>query len=858
MTISQFLKAGLSVIPCEETKKPIGKWEKWQREIMSEETAKPLFKNAKKIGLVCGKVSGNVELLDIDLKYDETGTLYDRLCAQIPESLMAKFVIQTTVSGGYHFWYKKQSTVEGNQTLAKRKDGKVLIETRGEGGQGIVAPSKGYVVIQGSFDNLQEITDAEHKLLFDIARSFDIRTTAPKQAQAVQTMQTEEITPWDAFNNSHTPQEILEGYGWITGKQNGVHTEMTRPGKTAGEKSAIVTNRVAYIHSTSTIFETEKNLTPFALFAQAEHGGDIKAAAAELSKRGYGTKKEKTTKKEKPKGVQAPSTFVAADNMGFIGGHFLPAGWDSEERCLNYYFYVNSCKSIIKLSPAKMTRQNLLMLAPLDFWTERFPTATSFDILTATDFLVTACNMVGYFSPDKIRGRGAWMDKGRTVFHAGTELIIDGKRHALGKMDMGYIYEMRPAVKIPIENYLPASESAKLTRILQRLNFGTLADSRLLAGHLMLAPICGVLNWRPHLWITGSRKSGKSWLLDGIINVVLRGTSVNFQGNSTEMGVVQKLNNDAFSVAFDEAEGNDEKSANRMQQIIAVARAASTANGAPLTKGTKDGNAIERYIRSTFLFCSINPQITLDSDKRRFCILEFAKLKDVKIFEQIESERSDLLAGDYAERFQARAVVMMPQILKSIEVFITAVTILTGDRAVADQIGTLLGGWWHTLNDEVVSLETAKQEADAILQTLSFSAANSDSTDEERCLQAILSPEIRIDSESFMGTKTVGELVEIASDKPTGAGMTRADANERLMRLGLRVLQIDGIECLALLNTSEFIKNLLKKNAPEWSASFHNVLSRLKGAKKMNNTRFAPGTSGRAVGVPISIVFAES
>lgn len=564
---------------------------------------------------------------------------------------------------------------------------------------------------------------------------------------------------------------------------------------------------------------------------------------------------EQPKKTRKTTAKQAPSATPASDKTGFIQGYFMPIGWDSEERVLQYYFYVSSCKSIIKLAAAKMSKQNLLMLAPLEFWVERFAAGGSFDALAAADFLISLSNAIGFFSLDKVRGRGAWLDKGKVVMHAGTQLIIEGQRVPLGT-NTEFIYEMRSPVKVPIESPMEVKESSRLTKMLQLLNFSTAADARLLSGWIAIAPICGVLNWRPHIWLTGTRDSGKSWLLENVINKMLGSLGINFQGNTTEMGIVQRLNNDAFAVTFDEAEGNDERSANRMQGVLSVCRSASSKDGAAQTKGSKDGKAKEYIVRSCFLLSSINPQIALDSDKRRFCVLEIAKLKNNDDFRKIESTRAEMITPDYAGRFQARMISILPVMLRSIETFVSAITAITGTKSVGDQIGTLLGGWWHTLNDEEVTYETAYIEAEAILKAIGQAESAKDSTDEERCLQLILSSEQRIESLDFTGIRTIGELVEIASSRPCATnGIKQDEANDRLKRLGLQVAVQDNIEYLYILNGSKFIKELLQKSGAAWAVSYNIVLSRMKGAIKSPVKRYSAGVSGRGVAIPLNEIF---
>src|SRR3546814_8012987 len=89
---------------------------------------------------------------------------------------------------------------------------------------------------------------------------------------------------------------------------------------------------------------------------------------------------------------------------------------------------------------------------------------------------------------------------------------------------------------------------------------------RSLAGWIAIAVICGALNWRPHVWLTGSSGSGKSWLLDNVIRPLIGAIAVYCQSNSTEAGIRQTLATDARPVLFDEAESEDAKAQVRIQR----------------------------------------------------------------------------------------------------------------------------------------------------------------------------------------------------------------------------------------------------------------------------------------------------
>jgi putative DNA primase/helicase len=556
------------------------------------------------------------------------------------------------------------------------------------------------------------------------------------------------------------------------------------------------------------------------------------------------SQEKKTTKK--PKAERAQGTPPETDKNRFIGGYFKPLGWGNDDSNMLYYFYIRSTMSIVKFKATSLQKQNLLTLAPLDFWLASFPNrdASNFDSNTASDFLINFCNALGYYNTENIRGRGAWQEKTGVIFHTGNQLISDNQRHGLGSIDTNYTYEHRKALNIPVEHPLSVQESAQLTKLVSQLNWNTKADALLLCGFLAIAPICGVLKWRPHLWITGPRGNGKSWVLENIVQEIIGTMAVSVQGTAaTEPAVRQKLNSDALPVTIDEGEGNDERAAQRMQEIIALARAASSEKSPAIAKGGKDGKAVDYFVRSCFLFVSINPQLVNDSDKRRFCVLELKKLSDPTKFVEVEKQAKNTFFEDYGSRFQARMISIASEVQKSIKIFTAAVSKLTEDRAVGDQFGALLGGWWHTWNDKAVTVETAEEEAAIILDWRGVQDDSEDLTDEQRCLQQILSQEIRVESENYIGTKTVGELVEYAKNyQPVNQGRpSQSDANDKLMRLGLRVID----DNLLILNTSVWVKKILFSTP--WANSWNTVLLRLKGASKRGNTRFAAGMAGRCV-----------
>ena len=113
-----------SVIPVKFNKQPnVSSWKPFQEKIPDAFQISDMFsKDTYGIAIIGGKVSGNLEAIDEDLKYDLTGTMHDDFVRQInaqAPGLYEKLLIQKTTSGGHHFIYRC-SVVEGNLKLSSR------------------------------------------------------------------------------------------------------------------------------------------------------------------------------------------------------------------------------------------------------------------------------------------------------------------------------------------------------------------------------------------------------------------------------------------------------------------------------------------------------------------------------------------------------------------------------------------------------------------------------------------------------------------------------------------------------------------------------------------------------------------
>ena len=300
-----FLSRGLSVLPTIAGKKPLGEWKKFQFEKMRFEDVQNYFNNdnVEGIGILCGKVSGNLEVIDVDCKYDKTKRLFENLSDSIYDHLpqvLESFVIVKTVNKGYHIYYRCEE-IAGNQKLASNEDRTVLIETRGEGGYVIAPPSPGYKNV-GTFktDNIPIITKEQRKCLLAICHSFDeVPPTPPQEYRTIhENKEWNGLGSFDDYNHRADVVSLLRSHGWTEVKQTGDKIHLKRPGKTDSYTSGNfhITKRLFYVFSSSTCFDPGRAYNPVQVYTMLECDNDYSIASKQLYDAGYGERRITTSK----------------------------------------------------------------------------------------------------------------------------------------------------------------------------------------------------------------------------------------------------------------------------------------------------------------------------------------------------------------------------------------------------------------------------------------------------------------------------------------------------------------------------------------------------------------------------------
>lgn len=255
-----------------------------------------------------------------------------------------------------------------------------------------------------------------------------------------------------------------------------------------------------------------------------------------------------------------------------------------------------------------------------------------FDQAEAARALIEECVRKGIFDPaGRMRGRGAHrLGAGAgLVLHCGDKLLVsdlkaDGGIKGWRWIDPGvferYVYQAAEPIPRPHYEAVHPAAAEKLLRLLFTWQWKReLLDPRFVLGAIGASMLGGALRWRPNVWITGGKGTGKSTLngKDGVVHQLF-GEGVFRTGNASAAGIRQSLKNSTVPVMFDEIEASTNNS--RVTEVIELARIASS--GDTMTRGSADHTAQEFTLQSCFWFSSINIPPLQPQDRSRLAILE--------------------------------------------------------------------------------------------------------------------------------------------------------------------------------------------------------------------------------------------
>lgn len=307
-------RAGLCVVPPKQdgSKCPaVSTWTAFQKERPSNAQMRTWYGPSTGIGLITGAISKNLEMFEFDCRdtYDAFMEVARQSGLEGLVSRLESGYVEDTPAGGVHWLYYcdeigRNIKLAGRpKRLDEQKDEhdkwKTLIETRGEGGYVIIAPSCGtvhptgrpYILRGGGIDTIPRLTPDERNLLMQLARTFD---ATPPQAprHAPPTKLGDGDRPGDVFSARASWADILTPAGWTRVYARNETDYWRRPGKREGISATTNFGGSDYliVFSSSTPFEPGRAYSKFSAYARLYHNDDHRAAALDLMAKGFGSK----------------------------------------------------------------------------------------------------------------------------------------------------------------------------------------------------------------------------------------------------------------------------------------------------------------------------------------------------------------------------------------------------------------------------------------------------------------------------------------------------------------------------------------------------------------------------------------
>lgn len=509
--------------------------------------------------------------------------------------------------------------------------------------------------------------------------------------------------------------------------------------------------------------------------------------------------------------------------------HFVrPLGFIEKE----YFFTSTANEQIVQVHAFSET--DFFNLMPQAYWESVYPgTRTNIDWQRAKSELMSACRRKGIFNATHVRGSGVWLDSGKVVVNQGDHLLVDGSVVSLSDFKSDFFYTLgRSLPKLNLDP-LSVQECQLLIEICDTFRWRKKDFGKFLAGFLVISKICGSLNIRPHIWLTGGSQTGKTTLLQRLIFPALKNYSVYFLGGTTEAGLRQALHNDSIPVIFDEFETNSPRSSENIQACIEFMRSAWSDTGGGVAKGSSGGSAKFYYPRFSAIVSSIRPGLVNDADRSRFTLMELAPHGNDEAHWKYLSSLLDMFDRTYIDRLFVRSLKNVTHLEKSYRAIRAALSRKVGSR-FGEQHGMLLAGYWMLLSDEPCGAVGAR----ALVEGLELEHETSDAslTDERECFDHLMRCRLRFQIGRDHFEKSIEQIVV--------EGNTETSAYFAALEIYGVKLASDGSGLYVSFSNPELKAKVFKDT--RWLNCWSVSLSRLPNAKR---------TATRMFGKPKTCVF---
>lgn len=408
----------------------------------------------------------------------------------------------------------------------------------------------------------------------------------------------------------------------------------------------------------------------------------------------------------------------------------------------------------------------------------------------AGEWVMRACVSAGLFDPaTPVRSLGVWRSPKGAVAHCGEHLLdgAGGVQHA-GTRLAEAVYPSVPGGSFPKRFPLVEIDDGARTdvasadeihdvfdRVRTLWGWRRPHDADAWLGWIGAAALGAFPEWRPHLWVSGRRGSGKSELVQ-VGSSMLGPMSPGVWNDFSAAGIRQTANGQARPHLFDEAERD--ANPGKIEAVIEMFRTMSGDTGAKAVRGQASHTAVTFTLYGAGYLSSILPGRLEPQDRSRFVMLELDQIpkSDDPAAAAIRLAKLREDASRLGPRLWRRALERSADWDATFNAYRALVQTLGGEPRDGATIGAILAGF-DLLTYEGPPDENRLRAAEQMAQPLIDDARSATEEGEgELCLRRLLQSTVNLGGGEV---RSIGELVE--------RGLRGSDENRKLGRFGLRV-----------------------------------------------------------------------
>ncbi|MDI1227370.1 MAG: hypothetical protein PSY14_06785 [bacterium] len=522
------------------------------------------------------------------------------------------------------------------------------------------------------------------------------------------------------------------------------------------------------------------------------------------------------------------------------------------------YYYINANR---ELTPIKANDHGRLVLQGLfgqhtevmwRFWPafNKEGTQTGWKPAGVAETLMRECAALGLIDiVDRVRGPGAWRDDdGNLVMHCGDIVYAGGEAaqtNEPGRLGR-HIYPAAAEKPRPHPENSSKESADKLLALIKQWNWRRPdIDPILLLGWLGAAIVGGALRWRPIIWTTGDKATGKSTLHE-LTEYVMGPGGMIHATDPTAAGLWQAVGNATLPIDLDELESEED---NRKQQnIIKLARHA--ASGGKTLRGGSDHKGTSFTIRSCFRFSSILIPPLSPQDQSRIAILSLDTLPVASLAPRLEPK----ILTEIGAVFRRRMMEKWPELQDRLDKFKAALQAKGHSGRSSDQFGTLLACADLLLHDDVPDTDTLAGWGDR-LEWATLAEAEDDISDSERCNSHMFSTIIDVFRDGKK--RSIGSWIQQGRGDAGFSGHDAGEANRCLATFGLRVEvdKDDNKAWLLVANSHQGLASIFRDTkwagSPGSSGVWVQSMRRVEGAEASKSSTNFGGAPSRYTRLPI-------